>query len=372
MSSSQTTYTDRIEAVLAEIWRDDRYRTIRTHELPAGMIDFSSNDYLAMATDTRVVQALRTARRAGSGGARLLGGAHREHALLEEELAQWLGRERALLFSSGYHAAIGAIPALAETIGAVRSDERNHAAIIDGVRLSRVPRTIYAHAKLARTAQAAPALVVTESLFGMDGDALNVRAVLEALGADDAVLIDEAHALGVIGAHGGGLAYGVDDPRIIVLGTLSKALGVHGGFVAGPSRVVELLVNRARSFIFDTALPPSLALAARIALRLVRDADDRRAEVAARVLQLRRGLSALGFESDEHAPGCIVPLQLGSEERALAVSAELWKQGVVAPAIRPPTVPKGTCRLRLSVRWDHTADAIDRLLQALESCIVSS
>ena len=371
MKQDAGSYLERVDAQLEAVRAAGRYRTVRSEPLPPGTIDFSSNDYLAMATDTRVVQALRHATRAGSGGARLLGGASREHALLEEELALWLGRERALLFTSGYHAALGVIPVLGEAIGAIESDERNHACLIDGVRLTRANKAIYPHGA-ARPA-GGPALVITESIFSMDGDAIDPRALLGSLGPPDALLIDEAHALGVAGTAGAGLAHGIDDDRVVVLGTLSKALGGLGGFVAGPSRVVELCVNRARTFIFDTALPPAIALAARIALRLVRDADDRRAQLHANAARLREGLSAIGFERrNEFAASPVVSLELGSEERALAVAARLFDRGIFAPAIRPPTVPPGTSRLRFSVRSNHTPESIDRLLAELSACAVIS
>lgn len=362
-------YLDRVQAMLDEIRALDRYRQIETHR-PSGEIDFASNDYLGLAAEPQVVEAVRRAKRAGSGGARLLGGPDREHSLLEEELAQWLGRERALLFSSGYLAALGATTVLASVSGAILSDERNHASLIDGIRLARTPRTIYPHAQLPGRTGERRALVVTESVFGMDGDAVDPREVLARLGDDDALLVDEAHALGVVGAQGAGLARTLDDSRVVVLGTLSKALGTLGGFIAGPSPLIDLCVNRARSFIFDTALPPAIALAARIALLLARKADDRRQRLFANVERLRAGLTELGFPVT-NAPTPIVPLVLGSEERARAVARALAERKIHAPAIRPPTVPAGTSRLRFSVRSDHTAEQVDLLLNALRRCIGS-
>lgn len=356
--------------MLDEIRALDRYREIEPHR-PTGAIDFASNDYLGLATEPQVVEAFRRAKRVGSGGARLLGGPDREHSMLEEELAQWLGRERALLFSSGYLAALGATTVLASVTGSILSDERNHASLIDGIRLSRAPRTIYPHARLPDRSGASPALVVTESIFGMDGDAVDPRDVLAQLGAGDALLVDEAHALGVAGPHGAGLACALDDRRVVVLATLSKALGTLGGFVAGPAPLIDLLVNRARSFIYDTALPPAIALAARVALLLARKADDRRQRLFQNVERLRAGLSELGF-AVTNAPSPIVPLVLGSEERARSVARALAERKIYAPAIRPPTVPAGTSRLRFSVRCDHTAEQVDLLLKELRRCIGSS
>jgi 8-amino-7-oxononanoate synthase len=367
-------YLQRVEAELNAIRSANRYRRLASRQLD-GVIDFSSNDYLGLSTEPQVVEALKRATRAGSGGARLLGVRHREHALLEEELAEWLGRERALLFSSGYLAAIGAIPALARVFGRIFSDELNHASLIDGVRLARVPRTVYRHRRLGDAAQrhpaAPPSLAVSESLFGMDGDAVDPGALLDALGEEDALFLDEAHALGVVGEQGAGLARDLRDPRLIVMGTLSKSLGALGGFVAGPGRVIELLVNAARGFIFDTALPPAVVLAARVALHLARRAGDRRERLKRNAARLRDGLRRLGFGAGEDACA-IVPLILGSEERALESSARLLQRKIYAPAIRPPTVPPGGSRLRFSVRSDHTAEQIDYTLEQLPACIATS
>jgi len=362
-------YLNRVNAMLEQIRRDERYRELPQQQLSA-VLDFSSNDYLGLATEPQVLEALKRATRAGSGGARLLGGRHREHALLEEEIALWLGRERALLFSSGYHAAIGAIPVLAQTIEMIRSDRANHASLIDGIRLARPPCTIYEHGTIpSNTGQ--PAMIVSESLFSMDGDAIDPAALLEAAPADGILFLDEAHALGVVGADGAGLARALNDPRVIVLGTLSKALGTHGGFVAAPAAVIELLVNRARSFIFDTALPPALVLAARIALHLARRADDRRSRIQANAARLCGGLRAIGLTVPDCA-GAIVSLVLGSEARALRVCEQLLEQRIFAPAIRPPTVSPGTSRLRFSIRADHTAEQIDLVLEQLRRCTATS
>jgi 7-keto-8-aminopelargonate synthetase-like enzyme len=196
-------------------------------------------------------------------------------------------------------------------------------------------------------------------------------------------LLDEAHALGIAGPQGAGLAHALDDPRILILGTLSKALGSLGGFIAGPATAIELLVNRARSFIFDTALPPSLVLASRIALLITRRGDDRRERLRANAARLRAALSLT--PSTEPVPtsvegnvilsaveGPIVSIVLGSEERALGVSEELWKRRIFVPAIRPPTVPPGTSRLRITIRADHTLEQIDMLAEELRRCAATS
>lgn len=363
-------YLDRAAMQLDAIRAAGRYRAIRTHGL-SGLLDFSSNDYLALATQPQVVEAFRRATRVGSGGARLLGGSHREHSLLEEELATWLGRERVLLFTSGYHAALGAISVLARTVDTIYSDRLNHASLIDGIRSTRNPRVIYSHAALPpRAARRASALIVTESIFSMDGDAVDVAAMLADLGDDDVLLLDEAHALGLVGSQGAGHARALHDPRVVVMGTLSKAFGGQGGFIAGPAPLIELLTNAARSFIFDTAMPPALALAARVALVLIRDGEELRARVHGNVRRLREGLRQLGFPAiDDLSP--IVPLVLGSEERAVEMAARLESKRIYAPAIRPPTVPAGTSRIRFSVRADHQSEHIDLLLRGLAECIVT-
>jgi 8-amino-7-oxononanoate synthase len=363
---SDASFEQRVERALERIAAEGRLRTIQARQPPADAIDFSTNDYLGLATDARVVQALRHATRVGSGGARLLGGRHREHSLLEEELAEWLGRESALLFSSGYLATMGSVAALGALGEAVYSDALNHASLIDGVRLSGAQRFVYPHAALPGSEERrTPALVVSETLFSMDGDIVDPQRLAAHLGADDALVLDEAHALGVYGPQGAGLAHGVRDRRAIVAGTLSKSLGALGGFVAGPKRVIDLLANTARTFVFDTALPPAIALAARVALSIVRKADDRRERVRENAVRLRAGLEAMGLEVCGADASQIVPVVLGDERRALAVSRALLERHVYAPAIRPPSVPAGTSRLRISVRADHDAAQIDLLLREL-------
>ena len=364
-------YLDRVDAALQRIRAENRYRELAAHQA-SGVIDFSSNDYLGLSTDTRVVQAFARASRVGSGGARLLGGRHREHSLLEEELAAWLGRERVLLFSSGYHAALGVIPALAACVECIYSDRLNHASLIDGIRSTRVSREIYTHLQPpSRPMRSSSALLVSESIFSMDGDVADVRAMFDDLGDDDVLLLDEAHALGLVGARGAGLAHALTDSRVVVIGTLSKSLGALGGFVAGPAALIELLINSARTFIFDTALPPAIALAARIALNIVRNDETRRAALHENVARLRAGLRAIGLPStDTESP--IVPIYLGESARALRVTELLLGKGIYAPAIRPPTVPPGTSRLRLSVRANHTCEEIDLCLRELERCIGTS
>lgn len=360
-------YLDAVERELASIADAERLRTLES-DAPKIFADFSSNDYLGLAADSRLVGALKQCKRVGAGGARLLGGRHREHFLLEQELARYVRRERALLFSSGYLAAIGAISVLTRFARVAYSDAFNHASLIDALRLSKIDREIYSHARFpAAAARRTPALVVTESIYGMDGDRADLRAMVESLRPDDVLLVDEAHALGVVGPHGSGLAADIRDERVVILGTLGKAFGAAGGFIAGPAPLIDLLVNAARTFIFDTALPPPIALAARVALTIVASGDDLRERLHARVEQLRTGMAKLGFPVPlNFAP--IVPVILGSERRALDAARRCYELGAYVPAVRPPTVPAGSSRLRISVRADHTAAQVGTLLEAL-ACI---
>jgi 8-amino-7-oxononanoate synthase len=364
------TYLEGVQRELEQIREANRYRAVDIDE-PRLVADFSSNDYLGLATDSRVIEALKHVKRVGSGGARLLGGRHREHHLLEGDLAHWVGRGRALLFSSGYLAAAGAISVLSRFVEAAYSDALNHACLIDALRATRIERIVYPHANLPPKAQRrGPALVISESIFGMDGDTVDVGAMLADLRDDDILLIDDAHALGVVGEAGAGLAYTLQDDRVVVMGTLGKALGAAGGFIAGPERLIELLVNAARSFIFDTAPPPPIAFATRVAVMLARTADEKRMRLHAKVARLRNGLQTLGLPvGDNLTP--VVPVLLGDERRALDVAKYCRERGILAPAIRPPTVPPGTSRLRISVRADHTDEQIDRLVEALACSAIS-
>ena len=364
------TYLKRVDDELTHIREQNRYREVGSDE-ETFAADFSTNDYLALSTDSRMIESLRVAKRVGSGGSRLLGGRNREHRLLEEDLARWTGRERALLFSSGYLAALGAVQVLSTLVSTIYSDALNHASLIDGIKVGGLPREIYEHAHVPPgEMRCSPALVVTESYFGMDGNEINVAAIVRELGADDILLVDEAHALGVFGREGAGLARELEDDRVVILGTLSKAVGAAGGFVAGPAKLVDLLVNTARTFIYDTALPPPIAFAARVGVMLARTADDARTLLFAKADRLREGLRTLGLAVPE-SRGPIVPVIFGSEEAALDAMRRCAERGVRAPAIRPPTVPAGTSRLRLSVRADHTDAQIDLLLDALVCAAIS-
>lgn len=349
-------YLARVETTLADLARRSLRRVVR-EALPEGALDFTSNDYLGLANDAAVVAALHGGTRLGSGGSRLLSGAHREHVALERELAAWTQRERALLFSSGYLAALGAIVTLAPFVERIRSDAQLHACGIDAIRLTRVPRTIYAHDGYIAPRDGVPTMVVTESLFGMSGTRVDIAALLARLGPSDILVVDEAHALGVAGYRGAGLCEPHTDPRIVVIGTLSKALGGLGGFVAGPALAIDYLATAARAFMFDTSLPPAIASALNVSLGLARgEAGERaRTRLNANVAVLVAALHARGIVVAATA-GPIVPIVIGDAERAYALGAALEKRGIYAPAVRPPTVPAGASQIRVTVRADHGMD----------------
>lgn len=357
------------ERIRAELERLDAATLLRVprDEVPAGAIDFASNDYLGLRRDPRVLAALRGTDVVGSGGSRLLGGAAREHATLEAELAAWIGRERALLFSSGYLAMLGALATLGRFVDTAYSDALIHACAIDGLRLLKIPLTIVPHATVPlRPLHDRAALIVTESIFGMDGTRGPLRHICDILSDNDVFVVDEAHALGIVGQAGAGLAAGLRDDRLVVIGTLSKAFGVAGGFVAGNADTIALLATAARTFVFDTAAPPALSAAARASLAILRsdEGDQRRARLHANAARVGAGLQACGFNVPE-ASGPIVPVIVGGASEALELQAALEARGLFAPAIRPPTVPPGTARLRLTVRADHSDAEIDALLAAM-------
>ncbi len=364
----------RIAAELDELRRDRLYRWL---DCPPG-IPLSSNDYLGLARDPRLVaetaRAIREGGRVGSGGSRLLAGNAPEWERAEAEFAALAGTEAALYFSSGYLANEGLLAALARPGDLVFSDSSNHASLIDGLRLSRARKLIYPHgdmgwleAALARHQDEACAkLIVTESLFSMEGDfapLARLVALAREYGAE--VVLDEAHSVGVWGPEGRGLAAeaGVAGELLAVVHTCGKALASAGAFVCSSRAVADYLVNRARTFIFSTAAPPYLAAQIRAALRLARAMDAERAHLHVTAARLRDGLRAEGFDLGASCSQ-IVPILAGTPETALAWAESLREDGFAVRAIRPPTVPEGSSRLRVSVTATLGEDEIDRLLEA--------
>lgn len=339
---------------------------------------FCSNDYLGLSQDPRVVAAFQEAAAehgVGSGAAHLVTGHRGEHQALEEELADFLGRDRALLFSTGYMANIGAIDALLGGTGGVFQDRLNHASLLDGARLAGARLYRYAHADVAHLrrrladAPAEPRLIATDGVFSMDGDVAPLAALAAAAAeANVWLMVDDAHGIGVLGTSGAGSlqACGLDQGAVPVLvGTLGKALGTFGAFVAGADELVEFLVQRARTFVYTTALPPALAAATRASLRIVRSEPWRRDHLNGLIARFRCGVTQLGLPLLPAATP-IQPLLAGDAEAASALSGALEQAGFLVTAIRPPTVPKGTARLRVTLSAAHTEAQVDALLSALD------
>ena len=349
---------------------------------PERLVNWSSNDYLGLAADPRLAAALAEGARrwgAGSGASRLVTGDFTCTRALEDALAAFEGTEAALLFGSGYAANLGLLPALAGPGDLVLSDALNHASLVDGCRLTRAEIVVYPHcdlsaleAALRRGAGARRRLVVTDTVFSMDGDLAPLAAIATLCDAHQALLVvDEAHATGVLGPHGSGLvsALGLGGQVDARMATLSKSAGLVGAYVCGSELLRNLLINKSRPLIFSTALPPALAEAALASLRLLAgpEGDARRERLFRSVRRLAAGLRALGLPAEERSP--IFPVVLGAPERALAVAAALRARGQLVKAIRPPTVPVGTCRLRIALTAAHGDAHVDALVGALREAL---
>ena len=345
------------------------------------LLDFASNDYLALAQHPAVTAALCAAANThgmGSTAAHLVCGHHRLHQQVEEALAEWLGQPRALLFGSGYLANLGVMQALLTAADVCVQDKLNHACLLDGARLSGAQLRRYPHADAeaaARQLRGTPgraALLATDGVFSMDGDIAPLRELSELARAENAVLyIDDAHGMGVQGPQGRGsaalLGLPADDTPLQLV-TLSKALGGYGALVVGNHALVEAVLQGARSYLFTTALPPALAAASLAALQIARDDEERRLRLHSRIARFRHGAAQLGLPlSASTTP--IQPIVLGDNARALALSARLAVSGLLVPAIRPPTVPVGQARLRITLSTAHQDTDIDRLLDALAAAL---
>ena len=339
------------------------------------MLSFCSNDYLGLANHPEVIAALRRGAErwgVGSGAAHLVNGHCAAHEALEEALAEFTGRPRALLFSTGYMANLGVISALAGRADTVFEDRLNHASLLDGAILSRATLRRYPHgdtAALGRmAAEGPPRLIATDGVFSMDGDLAPIPALARIARETGAwLLVDDAHGLGVLGREGRGTLdhLGLDAQAVpILMGTLGKALGTFGAFVAGSEELIETLVQRARSYIYTTAAPPALAEATRTSLALARREGWRRERLQTLIQRLRAGAAQLGLPlADSSTP--IQPLMAGSAAQALAWGQGLESAGILVTPIRPPTVPEGTARLRITLSAAHTESDVDRLLDAL-------
>jgi len=357
------------------------------------LVNFGSNDYLALAADRRLAFAAIAAIDAegvGSGASPLITGHSGLHARLEQRLAEFEGTEAAMLFPSGFAANLAAVTALAGQGDVIFADAKNHASIWDGCRLSRADVRAYAHGDwrqlgtlLDRASSYRRRLIVTDSLFSMDGDLAPLPELAELARRHEAMLlIDEAHATGVFGTRGRGAAehFNVEDGITARVGTLSKALGCSGGFISGSRELIEYVINRGRSYIYSTAAPPAIAAAALAAVEIVEMEPHRRRELLDRAAALRQELEKRGHHSflpgkwagslspeNERCPlfSQIIPIVVGSPQRAVELSQRLRSRGLLVPAIRPPTVPEGEACLRVSLTWGHSPEHIAALLDAL-------
>jgi glycine C-acetyltransferase/8-amino-7-oxononanoate synthase len=339
---------------------------------------FSSNDYLGLATHPDVVQAAMRATEqygAGAGASRLICGTLLPHAQLESSLAAFKHTESALLFSSGYLANLGTIPCLVGQGGLVLADRLCHASLIDGCRLSGADFRVFRHGDsahveslLKRRRSTRPALIVTDGLFSMDGDLAPLPELASLAARYDATLyVDDAHGTGIMGPTGRGTIEHFDLAHEIPyhMGTLGKALGSSGAYMVGPGDMIAYLIHASRPFIFTTAPPPGSAAAADAALRVVQREPERRARLWANQRRIFNGLQRLGFHMTATVSP-ILPILVGEAANALAFADALLKYGVYAPAIRPPTVPDGTSRIRVTVTSEHTAEHIDEALRAFD------
>lgn len=371
-----------LDDALADLDRRDLRRRLVTRESPqrgdcitiAGttLANFGSNDYLGLAGDRRLSHAVSesaNSRGWGSGASPLVTGRGSLHAELERELARFEGTEAALLFSTGFAANVGAITSLVGPEDIIFSDAKNHASIIDGCRLSGADIKVYKHCDVDSLRPSLAAshhnckLIVTDTLFSMDGDLAPLLQIVELAREHGAMLlVDEAHATGVFGTGGRGVCehFGIEDGVHIRVGTLSKALGSFGGFVAGSQALIDWLANRARPFVFSTAMPEAVAAAGLAALRIVNSEPSRRQLLLTRAVELRERLTSSGLRIGR-SESQIIPVILGSPAKTMQAAARLREAGFFVPGIRPPSVPEGESLLRISLSWLHEPDQLEEL-----------
>ena len=382
--------TTELAAQLQDIAAAGLTRRRRVLESPCGrtaavdgkkVLNFASNDYLGLAGNRDIARALADGALewgAGSGASHLVSGHLAPHETLEQAMAAFTGFPRALTFSTGYLANLAIVPTLAARGAMIFSDKLNHASLIDAMQLAKagganVQR--YPHCDMAAleellaASQTPNRIIVSDAVFSMDGDLAPLPVLCALAGRHDAwLVIDDAHGFGVLGPQGKGslahfnLPY---HPRLLLMGTLGKAAGVGGAFVAGSQTAIEYLLQKGRTYIFTTAAPPALACALSKSLEIIEHGDARRANLFTRIGQLRDGLGGLPWQLLPSATA-IQPLIVGENAAVLALATALWEHGLWVPAIRPPTVAKGTARLRISVSAAHTAADIDQLIHALK------
>jgi 8-amino-7-oxononanoate synthase len=378
-----------LKAALADLEQRNLKRTRRL--MPCvGLVNFCSNDYLGLANHPDVLRAFVAAAEkygVGSGASHLVTGHGPEHEALEQELAAFTGREKALVFSTGYMANLGVISALADQTATIVADKFNHASLIDGSRLTRAHFLRYRHGDAGHAQELLneldesieTRLLVTDGVFSMDGDVAPLpQLAAHARSAGAWLIVDDAHGLGVLGATGRGSCehFGLSSGDVPVLvGTFGKAFGTFGAFAAGDADLIEYLLQKSRPYIYTTALPPAVAAATRAALRVSERESWRRERALALASRFKRGLRTLGCaDPDQQLPEpgtTIVPVILGDAARALAVSKALENKGFLVSAIRPPTVPAGTARLRVTLSAAHDEAQVDGLLDALAQALKS-
>ena len=379
---------DRLAVQTAERESAQLLRRLRTIEHADGpwletggrrLLSFCSNDYLGLAQHPQLIAAFKRVaddEGVGSTSAHLISGHRAEHAMLEEALAAWTGRERALLFSTGYMANLGVLQALLTRGDLCVQDKLNHACLLDGAQLSGAELKRYPHADMAAAARqlavhgGAAALLATDGVFSMDGDVAPLRELATLCRRERATLmVDDAHGLGVLGDDGAGSvrAAGLGQRDVpILMATLGKALGCAGAFVAGPVALIDGLMQFARPYIYTTAMPPAVAAAALVAVQLAQADSWRRDKLTALIQRFRTGAAQLGLTLSS-STSAIQPLVLGDAQAALNAAHALEQQGLLVTAIRPPTVPAGSARLRITLSAAHEEENIDRLLGALET-----
>lgn len=359
-----------------------RRRTLATPQSPHITVDgkpylaFCSNDYLGLANHPQLISALQQGAQqwgVGAGAAHLVSGHFEPHHRLEQQLAAFVGKPAALLFSTGYMANLGAVQGLVGKGDTVFADKLNHSSLNDAMLLSRAGVQRYRHGDMAQLAQmlaqaqGGRKLVITDAVFSMDGDIAPLPEMLALCERHDAwLLVDDAHGFGVLGKQGRGSLshFGLDSPRIILMGTLGKAAGVSGAFVAAEQVVIDTLVNHARSYVYTTATPPALSDVLLQSLQLIALGDERRVHLHQLIAKLRSGLGDLPWQlmpSDT----AIQPLLIGDNQQALKLSEGLRERGIWVAAIRPPTVPQGTARLRITLSAAHTENDVEQLVGAL-------
>jgi 8-amino-7-oxononanoate synthase len=377
---------DELRGQLAALRKDGLERRRRTLQAPCGplarvdgrdLVSFCSNDYLGLANDPALIAAACAGAQdwgVGSGASHLVSGHLEPHQALERRLAAFTGFPRALLFSTGYLANLGIVPALVGRGDAVFADKLNHASLIDAVQLARADSRRYAHGDLAALerllagSSAKRKLILSDAVFSMDGDLAPLPGLLELAEHYDAwLLVDDAHGFGVLGAQGrGSLSHFAlpGSPRILYMGTLGKAAGAAGAFVAASELVIEWLLQRARTYIFTTGASPVMACALLASVDLIEQGDARRLQLRQLAAQLQAGLAGTRWRLLP-SPTAIQPLLIGDNFETLRVADALFADGLWVPAIRPPTVPKGSARLRISLSAAHSAAQVARLVEAL-------